>query len=358
MTALLEVDDLRIFLDLPGASGSVQIVDGVDFAVQPGQVFGLAGESGCGKTITALSLLQLLPPRARTSGRALFEGHDLLTLPPTELRALRGRKVAMVFQDPTSSLHPMLTIERQLTEHLLVHLHMDRKQAHRRALALLEEVRIPDPETALRGYPHQFSGGMRQRIQIAMALACEPTLLIADEPTTALDVTVQAGILRLLDRLCRASGLAVILITHDLGVLSALADTVAVMYAGRLVETGPTSDVLQHSRHPYTRGLLESLPHPEAADLPLVPIRGTAATPVERPGGCAFHPRCAFAMESCRREVPPLIELTPGRRVACPVDPFPASRPNMGVDSPGDEFLAADGMQSHPDPSETPRRRA
>ena len=235
----------------------------------------------------------------------------------------------MVFQDPTSSLHPMLTIERQLTEHLLVHLHMDRKQAHRRALALLEEVRIPDPETALRGYPHQFSGGMRQRIQIAMALACEPSLLIADEPTTALDVTVQAGILRLLDRLCRASGLAVILITHDLGVLSAVADTVAVMYAGRLVETGPTADVLQHSRHPYTRGLLESLPHPEAADLPLVPIRGTPATPAERPGGCAFHPRCAFAIESCRREVPPLIELTPGRRMACPVDPLSVSVPEL-----------------------------
>jgi oligopeptide transport system ATP-binding protein len=320
MTALLEVDDLRI--SLPGPSGVLQIVDGVDFEVQPGQVFGLAGESGCGKTITALSLLRLLPPRARTSGRAMFEGRDLLSLSPTELRALRGRKVAMVFQDPTSSLHPMLTIERQLTEHLLVHLHMDRKHAHRRALALLEEVRIPDPETALRGYPHQFSGGMRQRIQIAMALACEPSLLIADEPTTALDVTVQAGILRLLDRLCRASGLAVILITHDLGVLSAVADTVAVMYAGRLVETGPTSEVLRSSRHPYTRGLLESLPHPEAADLPLVPIRGTPATPAERPGGCAFHPRCAYAIGSCQVTVPPLIELTPGRRMACPVDPF------------------------------------
>jgi oligopeptide transport system ATP-binding protein len=320
MTALLEVSDLRI--SLPGPSGWVPIVDGVDFEVQPGQVFGLAGESGCGKTITALSLLRLLPPRARTTGRASFEGRDLLTVPLSELRGLRGRKLAMVFQDPTSSLHPMLTIERQLTEHLRVHLRMDRKQARRRAMALLEDVRIPDPESALRGYPHQFSGGMRQRIQIAMALACEPNLLIADEPTTALDVTVQAGILRLIDRLCRASGLAVILITHDLGVLSAVSDTVSVMYAGRLVESGPTSDVLQHSRHPYTRGLLESLPHPESADLPLVPIRGAPATPSERPDGCAFHPRCAYAQESCRREVPPLIELTPGRRMACPVDPF------------------------------------
>jgi oligopeptide transport system ATP-binding protein len=319
-TALLDVHDLRI--SLPGPSGPVTIVDGVDFEVHPGQVFGLAGESGSGKTMTALSLLQLLPPRARTSGAALFEGRDLLGLSPTELRSVRGRKVAMVFQDPTSSLHPMLTIEHQLTEHLVAHLHLNRKEARHRALALLEEVRIPDPQTALGSFPHQFSGGMRQRIQIAMALACEPSLLIADEPTTALDVTVQAGILRLLDRLCRASGLAVILITHDLGVLSAVADSVAVMYAGRLVETGPTSQVLQQSRHPYTRGLLESLPHPSAADLPLVPIRGAPASPSERPGGCAFHPRCAFAIEACRVEVPALIELTPGRRFACTVDPF------------------------------------
>jgi len=327
MTALLEVDDLRI--SLPGPDGPISIVDGVDFEVQLGQVFGLAGESGCGKTITALSLLRLLPPRAQASGHAIFDGRDLLALSAAELRAVRGRKLAMVFQDPTSSLHPMLTIEHQLTEHMLVHLRMDRRQAHRRALGLLEEVRIPDPESALRGYPHQFSGGMRQRIQIAMALACEPSLLIADEPTTALDVTVQAGILRLLDRLCRTSGLAVILITHDLGVLSAVSDTVAVMYAGRLVETGPTSDVLQHSRHPYTRGLLDSLPHPQAADLPLVPIRGSPATPSERPGGCAFHPRCGFALAACQREVPALIELTPGRRMACPVDPLALREPEL-----------------------------
>jgi oligopeptide transport system ATP-binding protein len=320
MTALLEVSDLRI--SLPAASGFVPIVDGVDFEVKPGQVFGLAGESGCGKTMTALSLLRLLPPRARTSGRAFFDGRDLLAMPLRELRSLRGGKLAMVFQDPTSSLHPMLTIERQLTEHVLVHLRMDRKQAHRRALALLEEVRIPDPEAALRGYPHQFSGGMRQRIQIAMALACEPTLLIADEPTTALDVTVQAGILRLLDRLCRGTGLAVILITHDVGVLSAVSDTVTVMYAGRVVESGPTAEVMQRARHPYTRGLLESLPHSEAADQPLVPIRGAPPSPSARPAGCAFHPRCAFAIDACGRDVPPLIAVTPARRMACSVDPF------------------------------------
>jgi oligopeptide/dipeptide ABC transporter ATP-binding protein len=320
MSALLQVADLRI--SLPGARGSVSIVDGVDFEVHTGQIFGLAGESGCGKTITALSLLGLLPAHARTSGRADFEGRNLLTLAAEDLRQVRGRKLAMVFQDPTSSLHPMLSIERQLTEHMLVHLRMDRRQARRRSIELLEQVRIPDPEAALREYPHQFSGGMRQRIQIAMALACEPTLLIADEPTTALDVTVQAGILRLIDGLRRTNGLAVILITHDLGVLSAVADTVTVMYAGRVVEAGPTAHVVQRSRHPYTRGLLDSLPHPEAADQPLVPIQGTPPSPADRPAGCAFHPRCAYAVDGCRRTVPRLMELAPGREVACPVDPF------------------------------------
>jgi oligopeptide/dipeptide ABC transporter ATP-binding protein len=199
---------------------------------------------------------------------------------------------------------------------------MDRRQARRRAIQLLEDVRIPDPEAALRGYPHQFSGGMRQRIQIAMALACEPSVLIADEPTTALDVTVQAGILRLLDQLRRTTGLAVILITHDLGVLSAVADTVTVMYAGRVVESGPTREVVRQTRHPYTRGLLESLPHPDQADQPLRPIPGTPPSPAERPVGCAFWPRCAFATAACRRAVPELIELAPGRQLACPVDPL------------------------------------
>jgi oligopeptide/dipeptide ABC transporter ATP-binding protein len=320
VNSLLEVSDLRI--SLPGKDGDIVIVDGIDFEVNSGQIFGLAGESGCGKTMTALSLLRLLPPHARTGGRAVFDGRDLLTTSSRDLRSVRGRKLAMVFQDPTSSLHPMLSIERQLTEHLRVHLHMDQRQAHRRAVALLAEVRIPDPETALRSYPHQFSGGMRQRIQIAMALACEPSLLIADEPTTALDVTVQAGILRLLDQLCRANGLGVILITHDLGVLSALADTVTVMYAGRIVETGPTAEVVQGTRHPYTRGLLDSLPHPERADQPLLPIRGMPPSPIDRPDGCAFHPRCAYAIEPCQSEVPTLFQVTPGHLTACPVDPL------------------------------------
>ncbi|MBV9582492.1 MAG: ABC transporter ATP-binding protein [Chloroflexi bacterium] len=320
MSALLEVTNLRI--SLPGADGDVVIVDGIDFEVNSGQVFGLAGESGCGKTMTALSLLRLLPAGARTSGRAVLDGRDLLTTSSRDLRKLRGRKLAMVFQDPASSLHPMLTIERQMTEHLRAHLHMDQRQAHRRAVELLDEVRIPDPEAALRGYPHQFSGGMRQRIQIAMALACEPSLLIADEPTTALDVTVQAGILGLLDRLCRTTGLGVILITHDLGVLSAVSDTVTVMYAGRIVEAGPAAEVVRHTRHPYTRGLLDSLPHPDHVDQPLVPIGGMPPSPAARPTGCAFHPRCRYVLEECRLRSPALLEVAPDHRTACPVDPL------------------------------------
>jgi oligopeptide transport system ATP-binding protein len=316
VTPLLEVADLRIDI------GRLTIVDGMSFDLHAGQVFGLAGESGSGKTMTALSLLGLLPGGARTSGRAMLDGTDLLTLGAADMRKVRGRKVAMVFQDPTSSLHPMLSIEHQMTEHLRYHLGMARGDARRRAVDLLNQVRIPNPDLALRGYPHQFSGGMRQRIQIAMALACEPRLLIADEPTTALDVTVQAGILRLLDRLRRETGLAVMLITHDLGVMSAVADRVTVMYAGRIVEEGPTADVLRRARHPYTRGLLDSLPHPDAGDLPLVPIGGAPASPADRPSGCAFHPRCRYAIGRCRTEVPPLISLAPERAMACPVDPL------------------------------------
>jgi oligopeptide/dipeptide ABC transporter ATP-binding protein len=316
VTPLLEVAELRIDI------GDLTIVHGMSFDLHAGQVFGLAGESGSGKTMTALSLLGLLPGGARTSGRAMLDGTDLLTLGAADMRKVRGRKVAMVFQDPTSSLHPMLSIEHQMTEHLRYHLGMARGDARRRAVDLLNQVRIPNPDLALRGYPHQFSGGMRQRIQIAMALACEPRLLIADEPTTALDVTVQAGILRLLDRLRRETGLAVMLITHDLGVMSAVADRVTVMYAGRIVEEGPTADVLRRARHPYTRGLLDSLPHPDAGDLPLVPIGGSPASPADRPSGCAFHPRCRYAIARCRTEVPPLISLAPERAMACPVDPL------------------------------------
>jgi oligopeptide/dipeptide ABC transporter ATP-binding protein len=269
-----------------------------------------------------LALLGLLPEGAVVGGRVRFEDRELLGLPTSRLRRIAGRDLAMVFQDPLTSLHPMLSIGRQLTEHVRIHLGLDRRAAERRALELLEEVRIPDGAAALRAYPHQFSGGMRQRIAIAIALACRPKLLIADEPTTALDVTVQAGILRLLDRLRRESDLAVVLITHDLGVLSAIADRVSIFYAGRVVESGPRQDVLQRPRHPYTRALLDALPHPESArDQPLVAIAGSPPSPGGIPPGCAFHPRCAFAADNCRVEVPPLLRVH-GRALACPVDPF------------------------------------
>jgi oligopeptide/dipeptide ABC transporter ATP-binding protein len=318
--SLLEVDGLRV--QLRGASGLLTIVDGVGYTVRQGEVFGVAGESGSGKTMSMLALLGLLPDGAVVGGSVRFDGRDLLTLSPSQRRDLAGRELAMVFQDPMTSLHPMLTVGRQLTEHVQRHLGLSRREAETRAVELLEQVRIPDGREALRAYPHQFSGGMRQRIAIAVALGCGPKLLIADEPTTALDVTVQAGILRLLDGLRRENDLAVILITHDLGVMSSIADRIAIFYAGRVVETGSREDVLQRPRHPYTRALLDALPHPEAGrDQPLVAIPGSPPSPGSIPAGCAFNPRCSFAREDCRVDDPALVPHG-GRLLACHVDPF------------------------------------
>jgi oligopeptide/dipeptide ABC transporter ATP-binding protein len=323
---LLEVEGLRV--RLPTGGGLVTVVDGVDYAVEPREVFGVAGESGSGKTVSMLALLGLLPTGAVVEGRARFGGRDLLSMGRRELRRVSGRELAMVFQDPMTSLHPMLSVGRQLTEHARRHLRLDRRAAERRAVELLGEVRIPDPEGALRAFPHQFSGGMRQRIAIAVALACRPRLLIADEPTTALDVTVQAGILRLLDRLRHEQDLAVVMITHDLAVMSSIADRVSIFYAGRVVESGPRAAVLQHPRHPYTRALLDALPHPEAApDTALVAIGGTAPSPQRIPTGCPYHPRCRFAVEVCPREDPPLAPVGQNRRLACHVDPFDSGDP-------------------------------
>jgi oligopeptide transport system ATP-binding protein len=320
VSAVLEVEGLRVRLSTP--SGAATVVDGVDYHVEPAQVFGVAGESGSGKTMSVLALLGLLPPGASVEGRAAFGGHDLLRLSGRELRRVSGREIGMVFQDPLTSLHPMLSVGKQLTEHVRRHLDLDRRAAARRALELLHDVRMPDPEGALRSYPHQFSGGMRQRIAIAIALACRPKLLIADEPTTALDVTVQAGIIRLLDRLRRETGLSVVLITHDLGVMSSIADRVSIFYAGRVVESGDREELLRHPRHPYTRALLDALPHPEAAgETALVAIGGSPPSPQRIPSGCAFHPRCAYALDSCVRNVPALVPVN-GRALACPPDPF------------------------------------
>src|SRR5579864_3675090 len=323
MGALLQVD--RLTVALPTRSGYQKAVDDLSFAVDAGEVMGIAGESGSGKTITALSLFRLLPHGARVSGSIRLDGTELLELTGRQLRAIRGRRIAMVSQDPSTALHPILPIGTQLTEHMRHHLGVTKTEASSRAAELLQTVRIPDPERALRSYPGQFSGGMRQRIAIAVALAGEPQLLVADEPTTALDVTVQAGILQLLDRLCRERDLAVIVITHDLGVMSALARRVYVMYAGRLAEAGPTSRLLSRPRHPYTRGLLDALPHPEAGGAALVPIGGTPPSLGAVPGGCPFHPRCAHAVASCATTRPEAVQASgePGPHLlACPPDPL------------------------------------
>jgi len=320
MPDLLRAEGLRI--RIPAATAPVTVVDNVTFAVEEGEILGIAGESGSGKTMTVLGLLGLQPHAAVVTGRAWFQGRDLIRLSRRELQQVRGREIGVVFQDPLTTLHPMLSVGRQLTEHMQLHLGIDKKDAQERAVGLLREVRIPNAEQAIKGFPHQFSGGMRQRIVMAMALACEPRLLIADEPTTALDVTVQAGILELIRDLCKTRGMAVLIVTHDLGVMSSMADRVAVFYAGRIIESGPTRELLQAPRHPYTKQLLMALPDPERADEPLRPIGGTPATPFSRPSGCAFHPRCSWAVESCSVRVPALARVTADRLSACPIDPL------------------------------------
>lgn len=330
-TPLLDVRNLSV--RLPGRSGDLTAVESVDFTVGESEIVGIAGESGSGKTLSVLALLGLLPTGGIAAGTAMFQGRDLLTLARKELQSVRGKDIAVVFQDPMNSLHPMLTIGRQLIEHQLVHRSVTKRAARTRALELLDTVRIPNPNDALDRHPHHFSGGMRQRIAIAMALACEPKLLIADEPTTALDVTVQAGILRLVDQLRREEDLSVVLITHDLGVLSSIADRLYIFYAGRAVEAGDSAMLLDHPRHPYTRGLLDALPRPDEPERPLTPIGGAPTVLGARADGCAFHPRCKFAVDSCRTSVPPLITVDDGRSLACPPDPLTAgltSEPTTG----------------------------
>ncbi|WP_405098453.1 ABC transporter ATP-binding protein [Micromonospora sp. NBC_01412] len=319
MPPLLEVDSLSV--TLPGPTGPLPILHDVSFTVGEGEMVGIAGESGCGKSLTAQTLLGLLPAGAKVTGSARFAGTELLSLDTRRWQKVRGAGIAMVFQDPTAALHPMLTVGRQLTEHMQVHLGLDRRAAGRRAVELLDQVRIPDPQRAVRAYPHQFSGGMRQRAAIAIALAARPRLLIADEPTTALDVTVQAGILALLDQLRAETGLAVAFITHDLGVLSALTTRGYVFYAGRVVETGPTGALLTAPRHPYTAALLGARPHGTQAVGTLRPIPGGPPAPGQAPPGCPFQPRCGYAEPSCGTAPPPLSPAGTDRSVACVVRP-------------------------------------
>jgi oligopeptide transport system ATP-binding protein len=328
---LLVVEGLTVALRT--SRGIRRAVDGISFSIGRGEILGIAGESGSGKTLTALSLLGLLPLGARTSGSVRFEGRELLGLKKRDLRQVRGRQVALVSQDPATALHPLLRIDVQMTEHVRAHLGLSKEQAEERAMEMLTAVRIPDPGSALFSYPHQFSGGMRQRIAIAMALACEPRLLIADEPTTALDVTVQAGILRLLDRLRRERGVSVMIITHDLGVMSSIADRICVLYGGRVAEYGATPAVLGGPRHPYTHGLMQSLPSASAAGAAMVPIQGAPPSLDAMPSGCAFHPRCEWAEERCRTTVPTLRALDDGRRLACDVDPL-VEEPRPLVEAP------------------------
>jgi len=301
---LLEIDDLHIAFT--GRSGAVPAVRGVSLTIDRGEVVGLVGESGCGKSVTALALLRLLPtpPAQIRAGRITFAGQDLLTLPEREIRRVRGHRIAMIFQEPMTALNPVFTIGHQIGESLQIHLGLGRAERRRRAAELLAQVGIADPERRLEDYPHQLSGGQRQRVMIAMALACDPDLLIADEPTTALDVTIQAQILALLNRLQQERGLAVLLITHDMGVVAQTADRVAVMYAGQIVEQATTVDLFAEPRHPYTHGLLASIPRPGVARL--TPIPGQLPPLTALPAGCTFADRCAWAHEACRVAPPPV----------------------------------------------------
>ncbi|ABS04459.1 ABC transporter ATP-binding protein [Kineococcus radiotolerans] len=300
--SLLEVDDLRVVFSRKGGP-STTAVDGVSFSVDAGEVVGLVGESGCGKSVTSLAVMGLLPQRTATvTGAVRFDGTDLLTLSPAQLARRRGRDLAMVFQDPMTSLNPVLTLGRQLTEVLRTHTDLDRAAAKREAVELLGRVGIPDPRRRVGEYPHQLSGGMRQRVLIAIALACSPRLIIADEPTTALDVTIQAQVLDLLTTLVRESGTAMVLITHDLGVVAGTCDRVNVLYAGRVVEQAGRNDLFAQPRHRYTTGLLAAVPRVDAPEgTALQPVPGSVRDRLEWAQGCAFAPRCGFADDACRR---------------------------------------------------------
>jgi peptide/nickel transport system ATP-binding protein len=318
MTRVLDVRDLRV--SFPAADGRrFHPVDGVSFTLDRGETLALVGESGCGKSLTSLALLQLVPPPGRVDpGSTILLGGDtdVLQLRGEALRRVRGKRIGMIFQDPMTSLNPVFTIGDQIAEGVRAHLPATRAEARARALALLQEVGIPDAAARLDAYPHQLSGGMRQRVMIAIALAAEPEILVADEPTTALDVTVQAQILEVLDRLRRSHGMAVLLITHDLGIVAGRADRVAVMYAGQIVEEAPTEQLFARPSHPYTQGLFASVPRITGPLRRLSPIKGSVPPPTAWPSGCRFRPRCPKAFERSELE-PPLLSREPDHRMRC-----------------------------------------
>jgi oligopeptide transport system ATP-binding protein len=321
--ALLSVEDLRV--EFTTRRGIVYAVNGITFDIARGETLGIVGESGCGKSVTSLAVLGLLARNGRVvGGRAVFEGVDLIRQSDRALRRIRGREIAMIFQDPMTSLNPVLTIGRQIRETLETHFDMNRKEANARAAELIDRVGIPSARVRLEDYPHQFSGGMRQRAMIAMALACRPKLLIADEPTTALDVTIQAQILALLRGLVAEEDAALILITHDLGVVAGMCEHVNVMYAGMFMETGSADQLFASPRHPYTLGLLQSVPRLDAARRArLQPIEGAPRNMLNAPTACPFQPRCRYEVDASRQDVPPLVEIEPGHMVAC-FNPVPA----------------------------------
>jgi len=317
MKILLEVKDLKthFFVD----SGIVKAVDGVSYYVKEGETIGLAGESGCGKSVSALSIMRLITPPGRiVGGEVIFDGVDLLKLGEEEMRRVRGGKIAMIFQEPMTSLNPVLTIGRQISEALELHLKMDRLSAHRRSAELLALLGIPDAERRLHDYPHQFSGGMRQRVMMAMALSCHPKFLIADEPTTAVDVTIQAQLLEIMKEMTQRLGTALMIITHNLGVIARYAQRVYVMYAGRIVETASAQRLYRQPRHPYTIGLLSSVPRLDAPrKARLVPIEGQPPDLAHLPDGCSFKPRCQYSDKRCAQQTPPLIMVAEEHYAAC-----------------------------------------
>jgi len=312
---LLRVDDLRV--EIPTRRGTLLALYDVSFGIAPGEILGSVGESGAGKSLTGTAILGLLEPPAHVAGGQIhLAGRRIDQLSQRDLRRIRGKEIGAVFQDPLMSLNPVLRIGDQLIETIRTHLPVSHAQAAQRALALMQAVGIPAPEDRFNAYPHQFSGGMRQRIVIALALCAEPRLIVADEPTTALDVSIQAQVLELLKRLCRENGTAMLLVTHDMGVIAETADRVAVMYAGRIVELGSVEDVVNRPMHPYTRGLMGAIPTLAPVTGPLAQIDGSMPRLNARPGGCAFHPRCPYAVAQCREQEPPMEERD-GRRVAC-----------------------------------------
>ena len=316
--ALLEVKNLHTYFKT--RKGIVKAVNDVSYSLEPGKTIGIVGESGSGKSVSAMSILQLLDGNGYIAeGEVMFEGRDLTKLSQQEMYAIRGNKISVIFQEPMTSLNPVFTVKKQLSEPFMIHQNMSKKQAELKALEMLAAVQIPNPEAVLRQYPHQLSGGMRQRVMIAMALACKPKILIADEPTTALDVTIQAQILRLMNELQKENGTAIIFITHDLGVINEMADDVVVMYCGQVVEQTSARTIFTDCpvSHPYTEGLMHSIPRLDSVGNKLEPIPGAVPHPLALPKGCKFAPRCKYATQKCLDEEPALVEVTPGQKIRC-----------------------------------------